>query len=322
MEATAIPSFGEGALVGICFSGVTFLIEIRRLSECTWKEAVGVWNEGFQDYFADVKMDADTFTARMAREGLSPELSIMAFHDGRPAGILLNGIRLIEGKRVAWNGGTAVVPRSRRLGVGRALVEAALGIYRENGVDIATLEAIRQNERAIALYKRMGYVVIDRLGVYRCSGSLEELRDGGGTSYAVRRGMPQDAARLPFYRLTAPWQTHWPSLTGGESLIAFDPEGRAAGYALRRCAFDAEGNLAGITLFQCEADPERSDGEAVMRSLLGEALAPLHQPVKRTAINLPLSNRTAAELLERVGFSLELEQVHMILHCQESPGER
>src|SRR5690606_19342549 len=53
------------------------------MSECTWKEAVGVWNEGFQDYFADVKMDADAFTARLVREGLSPELSVMAFHDGR-----------------------------------------------------------------------------------------------------------------------------------------------------------------------------------------------------------------------------------------------
>lgn len=290
------------------------MIEIRRLSESTWKEAVGVWNEGFQDYFADVKMDADTFTARLAREGLSPELSIMAFHNGRPVGILLSGIRLIGEKRIAWNGGTAVVPRCRRLGVGRALVEAALGIYRENGVDIATLEAIRQNERAIALYSRMGYEAIDRLGVYRCAGSLVELRDGGGTSYAVRRGMPQDAARLPFYRVMAPWQTHWPSLTGGESLIAFDPDGKAAGYALYRRNYDPERNLTGITLFQCEADPERRDGEAVMRSLLGEAFAPLHQPVKRTAVNLPLSNRTAVELLERMGFSLELEQVHMIRH--------
>ena len=109
------------------------MIEIRRMSECTWKEAVGVWNEGFQDYFADVKMDADTFTARLAREGLSPDLSIVAFHDGRPVGILLNGIRSIAGKRMAWNGGTAVVPRRRRSGVGKALLEAAIRIYRENG---------------------------------------------------------------------------------------------------------------------------------------------------------------------------------------------
>jgi len=316
-EATGIPSAWGRASVGSRFSGVTIVIEILRLSDCTWKEAVGVWNEGFQDYFADVKMDADAFTARLVREGLSPELSVMAFHDGRPAGILLSGIRLIGGKRVAWNGGTAVVPRTRRLGVGQALVEAALGIYRENRADIATLEAIRQNKRAIALYKRMGYQTVDRLGVYRCAGPLPDgfFRGGDGESYTVRRGRPQEAARLPFYRLTAPWQTHWQSLVGGESLIAFDSGGNAAGYALCRRAYDPAGNLTGITLFQCEAAPGRGDREAVTGFLLGEAFAPLHLPVRRTAFNLPLSNRAVSGLLERAGFSLELEQVHMIRHC-------
>jgi GNAT superfamily N-acetyltransferase len=293
------------------------MIEIRRLSECTWKDAVSVWNEGFQDYFTDVKMNVDTFTARLAREGLSPALSIMAYHGGQPVGILLNGIRVIGSKRIAWNGGTAVVPCSRRLGVGKALVEAALRIYRENGVNIATLEAIRQNERAIALYRQMGYEEIDRLRIYRCARSLQNssFREEGEECYSVRKGLPQDVARLPFYRVMAPWQTHWPSLTGGESFIVVDSGGEAAGYALCRRSYDPEGNLTGITLFQCETEPERRDGEAVMRSLLRKVFAPLHLPVKRTTINLPLSNRMAMELLEREGFSLELEQVHMILHC-------
>lgn len=293
------------------------MIEIGRLSECTWKDAVALWNEGFQDYFTDVKMNADTFTARLAREGLSPDLSIVAYCDGHPAGILLSGIRLIGEKRIAWNGGTAVVPRSRRLGVGRAMVEEAIRIYRENRVDIATLEAIRQNERAIALYRRMGYEEIDRLGIYRCAGALgaDSFLRSGSDVYSIRRGIPQDVDRLSFYRVTAPWQTQWPSLIGGESLIAVDSGGKAAGYALYRRSFDLEGNLTGITLFQCEADPERGDGEAVMRSLLREVFAPLHLPVKRAAINLPLSNRIAAKLLERAGFSMEMEQVHMILYC-------
>ena len=139
----------------------------------------------------------------------------------------------------------------------------------------------------------MGYEAIDRLGVYRCAGSLVELRDGGGTSYAVRRGMPQDAARLPFYRVMAPWQTHWPSLTGGDSSSPLTPMEKRQGTPCTGGIMTPERNLTGITLFQCEADPERRDGEAVMRSLLGEAFAPLHQPVKRTAVNLPGSNRTA-----------------------------
>ena len=69
--------------------------EIRRLSACSFHDAVKIWNEGFQGYFVD--MSLDRYLSRLQREGLSPEFSLMAFSDRTPAGFLLNGIRTNPG---------------------------------------------------------------------------------------------------------------------------------------------------------------------------------------------------------------------------------
>jgi ribosomal protein S18 acetylase RimI-like enzyme len=138
-------------------------LDIRRLNTCTFDQASQIWNEGFQGYFVDMTVSLDEYIARFHNDGLSAKHSLLAFSDGKPAGFLLNGIRTNNGKRVAWNGGTGVSPEFRGQGVGRVLVEAALKLYAEEAVDLATLEALSTNDVAIALYQKCGYETIDRL---------------------------------------------------------------------------------------------------------------------------------------------------------------
>src|SRR6185503_17480629 len=125
-------------------------VEIRRLNTCTFDQAVQIWNEGFKGYFVDMTVSLDAYLRRFVGDGLSTEYSFIAFCDGKPAGFLLNGIRSNAGKRVAWNGGTGVSPEFRGQGIGKLLVEAALELYAEQGVEIATLEALINNEAAIS----------------------------------------------------------------------------------------------------------------------------------------------------------------------------
>src|SRR5690606_28819443 len=125
--------------------------------------AVEAWNKGFEGYYFDATTTVDQFTNRMVLEGLSPSLSILAFDCDKPVGLILNGVRMIDGKKVAWNGGTGVAKDYRRNGVGKQLMDATLAIYEEEGVQIATLEAIKQNEKAIKLYENKGYKIVDEL---------------------------------------------------------------------------------------------------------------------------------------------------------------
>src|SRR4051812_235170 len=100
-------------------------IQLKHLNTCSFQTMLEVWNEGFQGYFVDMTLTLDRFLTRISSEGVSPEYSFVAFVEDKPVGFLLNGIRSNDGKKFAWNGGTAVVPAYRGKGVGRTLLNAA-----------------------------------------------------------------------------------------------------------------------------------------------------------------------------------------------------
>jgi GNAT superfamily N-acetyltransferase len=196
---------------------------------------VKIWNEGFQGYFVDMTTSLDGYLTRLQRDGLSPELSLLSFCDGRPSGFLLNGIRMSAGRKVAWNGGTGVSPEFRGRGVGKALMRATLDLYGGHGVEVAMLECIRENQPAISLYQQFGYEIVDGLIFLRHTGKLDERAFSHTDSqrYSAEQVAPYAVGALEFYQELAPWQTHWQSVSrnDGEALIVSDGKGEAVGYA-------------------------------------------------------------------------------------------
>jgi GNAT superfamily N-acetyltransferase len=291
------------------------MLTIKRLTSCTFEEAVRLWNEGFADYFFPMSMTVDMYVRRMAGEGLSPEYSVVAYVNEQPTGFILNGIRHNKGKKIAWNGGTVVLPRFRGLGIARSMVQASLAIYQENGVEIATLEAISENNRAIQLYKSMGYKVADRLAMYRQDNESGECvhYNETPTSYRMTYGRPSDTAGLPFYKHFVSWQTQWQSLRdGGEALLVSDSSGQTVGYALYKRTADESGNLLGITLYQCEADKNREDREEIVVYTVNKLFSSCTLSCKQTAVNIASTNAPAARALERMGFTRNAEQAWMV----------
>src|SRR5262245_21666610 len=127
------------------------MIEIIRLNTCSFQTAVEIWNKGFRGYPIDLTQTLESFLARIISNEISPADSLVAFLDGEPVGFLLNGLRVSDDRRFAWNGGTGVVPAMRGKGVGKKLVEAAIDLYEQNAIDSASLEAINNNLSAIKL---------------------------------------------------------------------------------------------------------------------------------------------------------------------------
>jgi ribosomal protein S18 acetylase RimI-like enzyme len=290
-------------------------LDIRRLNTCTFDQALEIWNEGFQGYFVDMTLSLDGYIARFHDDGLSAKHSLVAFSDGKPAGFLLNGIRTNEGKRVAWNGGTGVSPEFRGRGLGRDLVEAALKLYAEEAVQVATLEALSSNDVAIALYQKCGYEVIDRLVFLQHEGPLSSgvsnRADTG--SYQVRFVSPASVASLPFYAAAVPWQAQWQSLTlnNGWGLIVSNARSEDVGYALYKRTFEPDGRLASITLYQCVAAPESNEAENILARALLEVYAPVDVACRRLTHNLSKSNGLVCRILAEAGFTTFIEQLHM-----------
>jgi GNAT superfamily N-acetyltransferase len=290
-------------------------LEIRRLSMCSFDEAVQAWNEGFKGYFVDMTLSLDRYLSRLQREGLSPEFSLMAFCDGRPAGFLLNGIRTNAGPRVAWNGGTGVSPQFRGSGVGKTMMQATVDLYQELAIQIATLEAISENEPAISLYRQFGYEVVDGLVFFNHEGEFNEraLRQPNSQQYIAAEVAPYLVGQLDFYQESAPWQGHWQSLIRhhGNALVVSDEAGAAVGYALYNRKRDEQGRIIEIALHQCVAMPG-ADKEAIIGCALQRVFAPLDVSCKRSTYNFSKSNDVVLTMLIEAGFTSFIEQVHMV----------
>lgn len=288
------------------------MVHFKKLSEISMEEAVYIWNRGFEGYMSNIQMTIPNFITRLVNEGLSLEDSFAAYIDGQPLGIVLNGFRDIDGKKVAWNGGTGVVPEYRGQGWGKKLMERKLELYAEQGVNLALLEALSENEKAIRLYQSVGFEIVDRLAILQNLEPLESdlLRISSPERYTIRKGLPRDVRPLSFYQKLGAWQTQWPSLKDGESLLVCC-ENEIVGYALFKKVFDAQGNLSAISLYQCEAGPSRSDAEDILKTALQGVYQPLEMPYRRMTMNLSSANTRVTELLHKLGFILHMEQVQM-----------
>ncbi|OAX48367.1 GNAT family N-acetyltransferase [Paenibacillus sp. AD87] len=285
----------------------------RKLSELSMEENVRIWNLGFEGYFIQMVMTIDALMTRIVNEGLSLENSLAIYVDGEPAGFVLNGFRDVDGKKVAWNGGTGIVPAFRGQGIGRALMLRNLELYREQGVELALLEALTQNESAIKLYQYVGYEITDRLMILQHTGTIDPqlLKRSVEHPFSITKGLPRDVYALDFYRGLSAWQTQWPSMKEGESII-IRQDSEPVCYALYKRTFDQEGKMVTISLYQCEVLPGREDAEEIYKLALSELFAPLDYVCRRGTSNLRKSNQPLNDLLIKLGFTTNVEQVFMM----------
>jgi len=290
------------------------MIEIKRLVDCTIQEGVEAWNVGFEGYYFDATTTPEKFINRLVLEGLSPSLSIVAFQDNKPVGIVKNGIREFNGMKIAWNGGTGVALQLRSKGMGKLLMEATLSILEEEKVDLATLEAISDNKKAISLYEKMGYEIVDQLEYLGLNGSVESKKfNDYKNDYKIERAVPQQMANISFYKGMNPWQTQWQNAKDGEAIIIKDTSDVAIGYAYYRRAFNEEGKHVSTVLYQCEAEHGHEDAENIVKLLLNEVFDSFSDDINRVIPNLPIGkSKLTHTILKEIGFKPTTSQVYMI----------
>lgn len=279
-------------------------ITFKKLTECTIQEVVTAWNRGFEGYFVKIDMTPELFFNRLVNEGLSLNHSIVGFDSNEPIAIVMNGFRTINGKKTAWNGGTGIGADYRGAGVSKLLMEETLKIYREEGVEAATLEAIKENERAIRLYQNFGYEITDSL-VY-LSGALKVTTMTSIQKDSIR---PEQLPLLPFYKEELPWQCQWQSVKSGEAQVYYDEAGNPLGYSLFKRVWSENGQLEKVFLYQLEllgnVSGETIDGIFAMITDFADVA------VNIMTINASITNPAIQYLLEH-GFNKTTQQVQMV----------
>jgi GNAT superfamily N-acetyltransferase len=281
-------------------------IIFKKLTECKIEEAITAWNRGFEGYFVQIEMTAETFFQRFVNEGLSMTMSLVAFDEEEPVAIILNGVRTIEGKKTVWNGGTGVAATYRGKGVSKQLMEETFKLYADEGIEVATLEAIKENERAIRLYQKYGYEITD--SVVFLSGAVEP-QSVVTASIKIKSIRPEQLPTIPFYKENVPWQCQWQSVRSGDAQVYYAGGDEPLGYCLFRRVWNQAGQLEKVVIYQLELVSELTSEiiNTIMAGICGEA----EHSVNIMTVNASVSNPVTQYLIEN-GFSKATEQVQMV----------
>ncbi|MGP4071519.1 GNAT family N-acetyltransferase [Piscibacillus sp. B03] len=285
-------------------------ITFKKVSECTINELIYVWNKGFEGYSVDVTMKPETFLKRMVNEDLSAEYSIVAFDGDAPVAIVMNGFREQNDYLNAWNGGTGIVPEYRGTGLSQLLINEVFTIYKQREVQTANLEAISTNQRAIKLYEKHGYELIERLSFFSGPDESQDITVIHDYELECIRVPKEKIKALSFFQNQMPWQNQLESLKEGIGYILYDRE-RPIGYAMTKEAYDNNGYPQSIQLYQFGIEPVLENDVLLVMTFLHKIFKLDRDGVKRHVINFPNRDNQLLSVLNELGFNKTIEQVHM-----------
>ncbi len=119
-------------------------------------------NDAFSDYEVPMRLTDAQFSQMMKQRSMDPELSGVAMVDGEVAAFWLMGRRsdrvylIVSGTRPAY----------RRRGMSKRVADHVFRLVRTNQAASITSEVITGNERALALYRGLGFTITREFDCY------------------------------------------------------------------------------------------------------------------------------------------------------------
>ena len=129
------------------------------LNTVSLQEAANLFNRSFEGYFIPVQFTEDTFKAFAQRDNIDFEASRILFAYEKPAGLALIARR----KNISRLAGFGIISEFRGQGTGTWFTKQLLDEARQRGETKMFLEVITQNEHAIHLYEKHGFVRLRQL---------------------------------------------------------------------------------------------------------------------------------------------------------------
>jgi ribosomal protein S18 acetylase RimI-like enzyme len=172
------------------------VVALEPASRRSHAELAEIFNAGYEGYYTPFTLDEAAFRFMSELWDDDLEASRIAVVDGEPAGICKLAIRGDRG----WIAGVGVAVPHRGKGLGEQLMRAAIEEARARGLRELWLEVLVQNEPAIRLYEKLGFVTVRELEVW----TLEDL-------VLEEHGVPSVPAEQAHERIQArrSWREPW-----------------------------------------------------------------------------------------------------------------
>lgn len=146
-------------------------MKLKTLDEIQFSDIHNAFTKGFIDYGLP-PMSIDQLNQMLTRRGFNPSLSIGAFADDELVSFTLNGIGQWQNKSTAYDTGTATIKAYRGQGLARKIFHETESVLKKAGISHYLLEVMQHNDKAVNLYKSMGFDVTREFDY-----SVSELKD-------------------------------------------------------------------------------------------------------------------------------------------------
>lgn len=256
--------------------------------------------EAFSDYQVDMQMSREQFEQRITRDGVRLEISAGAFDNGKMIGFYMNGAGSWQGKPTAYDAGTGVIPEYRGRNVAKELFAFMVPRLKQFGISQYLLEVLSENDRAVALYRKLGFVEMRVLTVLRSDEPVTRLSELPGV--AIR------PVEEPDWKLFESFWDGYPSWQNSSRAVERVVERTIVGaYAGGECVgygvvFRPTGNL--MQLAVAREHRRRGIGSRIL-----SALSP-NEPLKVNNIDENLNGTLA--FFEANKFKIALKQYEMV----------
>lgn len=284
-------------------------IEFSALEGCSLQELHQCFVRAFGDYQVPMDLPVERFRSMLARNGFEATLSAGAFCDGQLVGFVFNGVRYYAGGKLAYDSGTAVLPKFRGQEIATRLMAFTMELLSQAGVYGYVLECIETNTKALSLYQKNGF---RRTRYFTCWQTerrtlLTKTMDIQ-LQYQIKEGTPAELHEAQNILSSYPsWQNSDSAILAISTQMKYikltDDQGKTIGFA----AWDpSSGSIARLATW---------DGDAVFRLLQHIAC---HSTAPRIRmVNVDTDDRLLPSALEGLGFSAYVRQIEMFKFLQE-----
>lgn len=152
-------------------------MKIRTLENISIEKIVDALAKSFKDYYVKIPYDYDYWRERLRLARCNKNLSVGSFDGDQLVAFILNCIDDEQGIKTAYNTGTGVIEEYRNQKLVDKMYDFITPKLQENGAGKLKLEVITQNERAIKVYKRIGFQLVENRTLFSFGGMLDEIAE-------------------------------------------------------------------------------------------------------------------------------------------------
>ncbi len=149
-------------------------MKVKSLENINFTILMNCFLEAFENYFVKMPTDHEYYKKRWGMANVRLDLSYGMFDQNKLVGFIINAVDERDGKLIAFNTGTGVIPEYRGKRIVHQIYQHAIPELKQNGVVKCALEVIKDNAIAIKTYKRIGFSITKH---YKCYSGEYAIKD-------------------------------------------------------------------------------------------------------------------------------------------------